>query len=64
MKFSKGVGMEEELGGGFQRRCWTWIVGARGELRGDALMIGTRGTYRAIFEEIKRIPKPQVDRAG
>lgn len=37
---------------------------ARGELRGDALMIGTRGTYRAIFEEIKRIPKPQLTVQG
>lgn len=33
---------------------------ARGELRGDALTIGTRGTYRAIFEEIKRILEPQL----
>lgn len=33
---------------------------ARGKLRGDALTIGTRGTYRAIFEEIKRIPELQL----
>lgn len=33
---------------------------AWGELRGDALTIGTRGTYRAIFEEIKRILEPQL----
>lgn len=46
---------EKKLGGGF-----SVDRAARGELRGDALTIGTRGTYRAIFEEIKRILEPQL----
>lgn len=61
-EISKGKGME------WRRKAKkNWAVvsplndrAARGELRGDALTIGTRGTYRAIFEEIKRILEPQL----
>lgn len=62
-EISKGEGGWSE----FRRKKKNWAVvsllndgAARGKLRGDALTIGTRGTYRAIFEEIKRIPELQL----